>query len=110
MPPKQIDKKTNVNSGADQEQPCTQWIMARWCPSKMFWTAAWSSKTNSHWSFHQVLQNDERRVQRIIFGKSLDFLCSKYDEFAKFANEMRESIDSWSTESKRLCEWVSMTV
>ena len=39
------------------------------------------------------------------FGKSLDFLSSKYDEFAKSVNKMRESLDSQSTENKRLYEW-----
>ena len=38
------------------------------------------------------------------FGKSLIFLSSKYDEIAKFENEMRESLDYLSTENKRLCE------
>lgn len=38
------------------------------------------------------------------FGKSLDFLSSKYDEFAKSVNEMRESLVSQSTENKRLHE------
>ena len=38
------------------------------------------------------------------FGKNLDFLSSKYDEFAKSVNEMRESLVSQSTENKRLHE------
>ena len=42
------------------------------------------------------------------FGKSLNFLSSKYDEIAKSESEMRESLDYLSTESKRLCERVSM--
>ena len=42
------------------------------------------------------------------FGNSLDFLSSKYDESAKSANEMRESLDFQWTENKGLCERVSM--
>ena len=38
------------------------------------------------------------------FGKSLDFLSSKHDEFAKSVNEMGESLVSQSTENKRLHE------
>ena len=103
MPPKRSKKETNVNPGTNQEQDDIMNNHAQSEDGKMA-------------SFEDVL--DRRLKQQTefltdLFTKffkmlCLNFLSSKYDEFAKSANEMRESLDSLLTENKRLCERVSM--
>ena len=112
MPPKRNDKKTNVNLGINQEQDDIMNNPAQSEDGKMA-------------SFEDVLDRRLKQQSDFLtdlftkffkmmkdelneFGKSLIFLSSKYDEFAKSENEMRESLDSLSTENKRLCERISM--
>ena len=83
MPPKRSDKKTNVNSATDQEQDDIMNNPAQSEDGKMA-------------SFEDVLKQQSEfltdpftKLFKIMkhelneFGKSLNFLCSKYDEFAK---------------------------
>ena len=92
MPPKRSDKKTNVNSGTDQEQDDITNNPAQSEDEKMA-------------SFEDVLDGCLKQQSEFLtdlftkffkmmkdelneFGKSLNFLSSKYDEFAKSANKM----------------------
>ena len=108
MPLKRRDKKTNVNSATDQEQDDIMNNPAQSEDGKM---ASFEDVlkqqseflTDPFTKFFKMMKDELNE-----FGESLNFLCSKYDEFAKSANEMRESLDSLSTEKKRSCERVSM--
>ena len=91
MPPKRNDKKTIVNLGVDQEQDDILKNPVQSEDGKMASSAAFRRcfGLDLFTKFFKMMKDELNE-----FGKSLIFLSSKYDEIAKFENEMRESLDN----------------